>query len=115
MLKLEKYPIQIAELSKELVKVQNQQRRLSETLALIDNQIDRAIAFDTDLKNDSQRKAKAKELREESSQRAELLTQLQELSDRIRLLEIDIEYYRNEYRLQTLLLRQEVARLESVA
>lgn len=115
MIKLEKYPIQIAELSKELVRVQNQQRRLSETLALIDNQIDRAIAFDTDLRNDSQRKAKSKELREESSQRAELSAQLQELGDRIRLLEIDIEYYRNEYRLRVLLLRQEVARLESVA
>ena len=115
MIKLEKYPIQIAELSKELVRVQNQQRRLSESLALIDNQIDRAIAFDTDLRNDSQRKAKSKELREESSQRAELSAQLQELGDRIRLLEIDIEYYRNEYRLRVLLLRQEVARLESVA
>lgn len=115
MLKLEKYPIQIAELSKDLVKMQNQQRRLAESLAIIDNQIDRAIAFDTDLKNDAQRKAKAKELREESSQRAELSAQLQELGDRIRLLEIDIEYYRNEYRLRVLLLRQEVARLESVA
>lgn len=114
-MKLEKYPLQIAHLAKELLKLQSEQRRVTESLALIDNQIDRAIAFDTDLKNDAQRKAKAKELREESSQRAELSAQLQELGDRIRLLEIDIEYYRNEYRLRTLLLRQEVARLESIA
>lgn len=114
MLKLEQYPSTISQTQQLILEFDKQIRNAAETLAILDNEIDLTIANDSSLKNDGQRKAERDRLRQTTA-RAKALKILNDLSDRRSRLEIDLEYYRNEYRLQILLLRQEVARLESVA
>ncbi|MBE9040709.1 hypothetical protein IQ235_07940 [Oscillatoriales cyanobacterium LEGE 11467] len=115
MLELEQYPREIARIQRNILDREKQIRRLSETLSLIDNQIDRAIAYDDDLRNDSQRKAKRNELRLEDLERSKVLKQIRDASDRKTELEIDLEYYRCEYKIRLLMLREKVAQLESAA
>jgi hypothetical protein len=113
MLKLEQYPKTIAEIQRLMLDFDKQIRQTAETLALIDNQIDLKIANDPNLKNDGQRKAQRDNLRQNDPCRLKAIDLLNRLTDRRAGQEIDLEYYRNEYKLLVLQLREKVARLES--
>ncbi|MGC8711728.1 MAG: hypothetical protein ACP5RH_04995, partial [Leptodesmis sp.] len=61
-MKLIDYPAEIAEKQRQLLRIEQHIRRLQEIVNGLTAEIDTAIAFDSDLKNDAQRKAKRLEL-----------------------------------------------------
>ena len=106
------YPQTIRSLRLQILKTEQQERRLAETLASIDSEIDRAIAFNGDLKNSEQRKAEKLRLQQENEIRCQTVKRLENLADRKTELEIDLEYYRGEFSLLKLLDRKAIAQRE---
>jgi hypothetical protein len=115
MLALEQYPKTIAEIQRLMLDFDKQIRQTAETLALIDNQIDLKIVNDPNLKNDGQRKAQRDNLRQTDPIRLKAIDLLNRLTDRRTAQEIDLEYYRSEFKLLLLQLRERVASIESAA
>ncbi len=112
MLSLNKYPETIAEIQRLILDYSKQIRSTAETLALIDNEIDRTIANDPNLKNDAQRKAERDRLRQADPTRKKAIDLLNNVTDRRNGLEIDLEYYRLELKIQLLNKREQLIKLE---
>ncbi len=109
---LSEYPIAISNTQKKLLKLEKQIRKLEEFLTSAYNAIDREIAFNSELKNDAQRKAKRQELIASS---AEIVTNgidLQNLKDKQASLEIDLQLLRNQFSIMKLEKREAIALLE---
>ena len=77
---LNDYPQAIADIQKQLLQIQQRLRTAKEAVAFSLSHIDRAIAFDTELKNDTQRKAKRKALMETDSDYIEASQAISETS-----------------------------------
>ncbi len=107
-MKLAEFPAEIARLEKHLLK-QNQVVRQCQ--AEVDNllaDIDHSIAFDSELKNDAQRKAKRAELLREQVC-VEASGQLQYELDNRSALETELSLVRNQFTVQKLLIRESIA------
>lgn len=112
MQSISNYPSTIKSLRLQLLKVEQQQRRLLESLALADSEIEQTIAFNSELRNAEQRKAEKARLQQENQIRCQTVKRLESLSDRKQELEIDLEYYRGEFSLLKLLDRKAIAQRE---
>lgn len=110
---LNEYPKAIADLRLELVKSSRKIQTLKESVAFCLNAIDRAIAFNSDLKNDSQRKAKRAELMETDGDYITAVTQLKAAEDVHAELEIELELLRNTFFVLKLDRREDIARQEA--
>ncbi|MBD3883098.1 hypothetical protein IFO70_15140 [Phormidium tenue FACHB-886] len=110
-MKLIDYPAAIAQQQRSLLREEQHVRRLQEVVNRIIAEIDTQIAFDTDLRNDAQRKAKRVELmRSPEYQRA--FVNLQMAQDRRSEIEIDLNLLRNQFSVLKLEMREAIATRE---
>lgn len=94
-MKLNEYPQEIAHLQTQIMRLDQEIRQLNESVAFQLSSIDKAIAFDSELKNDAQRKAKRASLLETDSNYISYLCQLRQATEKRESLNIDLELYRN--------------------
>ena len=111
-MQLNEYPQAIADLQQELLHIEQHLRQSRESVAFCLNAIDRAIAFNQELKNDQQRKAKRTDLMERDSDLIKSSTELKRLEDVKAELEIDLSLLRNTFSLLKLERREAIAQME---
>ncbi|NJO40376.1 MAG: hypothetical protein HC769_02110 [Cyanobacteria bacterium CRU_2_1] len=107
-MKLLDYPAAIAEQQRKLLRAEQHVRRLQDVVNHLTAEIDTAIAFDTDLKNDAQRKAKRIELMKSAEYR-KALANLQITQDQRAETEIDLTLLRNQFSALKLEMREAIA------
>ncbi|WNZ24719.1 hypothetical protein HJG54_18970 [Leptolyngbya sp. NK1-12] len=105
------YPIAIAQKQRELLQSEQHIRRLQDVVNRLTAEIDTTIAFDTDLRNDAQRKAKRLELMKAPDYRR-AATNLQMVQDQRAEIEIDLNLLRNQFSVLKLELRESIATRE---
>ncbi|MDX2239689.1 MAG: hypothetical protein NW224_03295 [Leptolyngbyaceae cyanobacterium bins.302] len=110
-MKLIDYPVAIAEKQRQLLQTEQHIRRLQDIVNRLVAEIDTAIAFDRDLKNDAQRKAKRLELMSAPDYRR-AATNLQITLDERAEIEIDMALLRNQFSVLKLQLREAIAARE---
>ena len=110
-LTLAEFPDAIAEFERRLNLQNRQISTLLAAIVEIEGEVDGKIAFDANLKNDAQRKAKRTELLAESFYQ-KCLADCEEAQDRRREVEIDLERLQNLFTIAKLQMRHETAQLE---
>jgi hypothetical protein len=105
------YPANIAQKQRELLQAEQHIRRLQDILNRITAEVDTTIAFDGELRNDAQRKAKRLELMKTSDYR-KAATNLQIAQDRRAEIEIDLGLLRNQFSVLKLEIRESIASRE---
>lgn len=105
------YPAAIAQKQRELLQVEQHIRRSQDILNRLTAEIDTNIAFDSELRNDAQRKAKRLELMKSGEYR-KAATQLQIVQDQHAEIEIDLTLLRNQFSVLKLELREAIASRE---
>ncbi|MBF2027086.1 MAG: hypothetical protein IGS48_10020 [Oscillatoriales cyanobacterium C42_A2020_001] len=111
MMKLIDYPAAIAERERLLLRTDQHIRRLQDIVNRIVAEIDTEIAFDSELKNDAQRKAKRLELMSSPEYR-KAVTNLQMAHDERAEIEIDLSLLRNQFSVIKLQMREAIATRE---
>lgn len=107
-MKLIDYPAEIAEKQRQLLRTEQHIRRLQEIVNRLTAEIDTAIAFDDDLKNDAQRKAKRLELMSMAEYRKAVANLLMAQDERAEI-EIDANLLRNQFSVLKLQLREAIS------
>lgn len=107
-MKLVDYPAAIAEKERQLLRAEQHLRRLQDIVNRLTAEIDTEIAFDNELRNDAQRKAKRLELMGAAEYR-KAWTNLQIAQDDRAELEIDLNLLRNQFSVFRLQLRERIA------
>lgn len=107
-MKLIDYPAIIAERQRDLLQVEQRIRRLQDVLNRLMAEIDTAIAFDTELRNDAQRKAKRLDLMSGAEYR-KAVANLQMAQDERAEIEIDLNLLRNQFSVLKLEKREAIA------
>lgn len=107
-MKLIEYPATIAERQRDLLQADQRIRRLQDVLNRLMADIDTTIAFDTDLRNDAQRKAKRLELMSSAEYR-KAVANLQIAQDERSEIEIDLNLLRNQFSVLKLEKREAIA------
>lgn len=107
-MKLIDYPAEIAEKQRQLLRTEQHIRRLQEIVNRLTAEIDTTIAFDNDLKNDAQRKAKRLELMSMAEYRKAVANLLMAQDERAEI-EIDTNLLRNQFSVLKLQLREAIA------
>lgn len=102
------YPVAIAEKQRQLLRIDQHIRRLKDVLDRLTAEIDTAIAFDSDLRNDAQRKAKRLELMNAAEYR-KALTNLLMAQDEHAEIDIDLNLLRNQFSALKLEKREAIA------
>lgn len=110
-MKLIDYPAEIAEKQRQLLRIEQHIRRLQEIVNRLTAEIDTEIAFDSDLKNDAQRKAKRLELMSTAEYRKAVANLLMAQDERAEI-EIDVNLLRNQFSVLKLQLRETIAARE---
>lgn len=110
-MKLIDYPIMIAEKQRQLLQSEQHIRRLQDIVNRLTAEIDTAIAFDSELRNDAQRKAKRLELMSAPDYRR-AAANLQITYDERAEIEIDLNLLRNQFSVLKLQLREAIAARE---
>ncbi|MBE9178627.1 hypothetical protein IQ268_08650 [Oculatella sp. LEGE 06141] len=108
---LSNYPEAIAQSQFQLLLAERTVRRLQEQLTRLTAKIDSAIAFDADLKNDAQRKAKRTELLE-SPEYLEVAEVYQAAKDKHAEMEIELQLLLNRFSVAKLEQRHAIAIME---
>lgn len=90
-------PLQISSIRREILDLDLQIQRLKLNTAKIDRQIDTEVAFDPDLKNDSQRRSRKAELEEKNPALQEMQELLIDLKSQRESRAIDLEYLTNQF------------------
>lgn len=112
-MQLQDYPTAIADKQRELLNIRQQLRIAKETITFMLADIDRKIAFDGDLKNEAQRKAKKTKLMETDLDYIEANTTLRQLQDIEAQEDIELGLLLNQFSVLKLQTRQATASLES--
>lgn len=110
-MKLIDYPVAIAEKQRQFLQSEQHIRRLQDILDSQTAAIDMEIAFDIELRNDAQRKAKRLELMHSPEYRR-AVTNLQIARDEQSEIEIDLSLLRNQFSVLKLQLRETIATRE---
>jgi len=112
-MELKDYPGAIAYIQTQILDLNQEIEQISQSLNRICNQFELQVAFDPELKNDSQRKAKKAELIASSGDYEYLSKDLAaRIYGRDRA-QIQLEQLKNEFTILKLLKREETARLEA--
>jgi len=114
-MQLNEYPQAIAKLQHQLLDIERKLTCQREQVAVCLNVIDRAIAFNQELKNDNQRKAHRSELMETDGDYITDLIQMKKLEDIRGGLEIDLKLLANTFSILKLERREAIARMEATA
>ena len=104
-----------ADLQRQLLKLDQHLRQLNESVTFFNSEIDRRIAFDTNLKNDAQRKARHQALMEKDGDYINVCTALKETQDKRTLVDIDLQLLKNQFSVMKLERRGAIAQLEAQA
>ena len=107
-MKLIDYPAAIAQQQRSLLREEQHVRRLQEVVNRLIAEIDMQIAFDTDLKNDAQRKAKRIKLMKAPECQTAFIN-LQIAHDQRSEFEIDLNLLRNQLSVMKLEMREAIA------
>jgi hypothetical protein len=110
-MKLFDYPTAIAQQQRQLLQTDQHIRRLQDILNHLTAAIDTAIAFDTDLKNDAQRKARRVEMMASAEYR-KALGNLLIAQDKRTEIEIDLNLLRNQLSVLKLEMRETITNRE---
>jgi len=110
-MQLEAYPTSIASSETILLGLKQQLQAQQDELDILTHQIESEIAFDANLKNDAQRKARRFELMQ-SEQYVKSATELRNLQTAIAIAEIDTRSLLNQFTIAKLQFRHEIAQLE---
>jgi len=105
------FPVAIAECQHRQLKQTQHARHLKLSLSARNAEIDQTIAFDVDLKNDAQRKARKTELASEDVY-LDLCLDCQNASDKLTEIEIELEMLMNQFSVLKLEMRDAIARME---
>lgn len=105
------YPELIADAQRKLRDRASATRQLQLVIANCNAQIERLVAFDESLTNDSRRKARRAEYQGEEGHQS-LLADLERLQERESEAEIELELLRNEFAILKLEARERIAQLE---
>ena len=111
MMKLIDYPVAIAERQRQFLRSEQHIRRLQDILNRLTAEIDTEIAFDSELRNDAQRKAKRLEMMASPDYRR-AVTNLLTAQDERAEIEIDLNLLRNQFSVLKLQLRDAIASRE---
>jgi hypothetical protein len=109
---INEYPLTIAKLERQILSQTQAARRINETINVLHSKVERAIAFDESLKNDAQRKSRRLELLNDIAEYQDCLDKLMEIQDKQKELEIDLNYYRAQFTIKKLELRDRIAKAE---
>jgi hypothetical protein len=107
-MKLLEYPMAIAQKQRELLRADQHVRRLQEVLNHLTADIDTTIAFDAELRNDAQRKAKRLELMKSAEYRRAANNLLIAQDNRSEI-DIDLALLRNQFSVLKLEMRDAIA------
>lgn len=113
-MQLDDFPQAIAEQEQRLLEQKQLILSLKDQVDYYDYQFDYAIAFDTDLKNDLQRRAKRAELLQEDTYR-DLLLKLRAATEAAAAIEIRLQLTQNQFTVAKLAARERIARIEAQA
>lgn len=108
IMKLIDYPARIAERQRDLLQAEQRVRRLQDVLNRMMADIDTTIAFDVELRNDAQRKAKRMDLMSAAEYR-KAVANLQIAQDERAEIEIDLNLLRNQFSVLKLEKRESIA------
>ncbi|QSJ14153.1 hypothetical protein JYQ62_19640 [Nostoc sp. UHCC 0702] len=114
-LHLHEYPGAIANLQVQLLKLDQSVEQISQRVKHVCDQFELQTAFDPELKNEQQRKAKKAELIRQSGDYEQLNHVLGEETYRRDILCIQLEQLKSEFSVAKLLKRETVARVEAFA
>jgi hypothetical protein len=106
---LQQFPEAIADLQRRILKADQQIRQLSESVAIFSAAIDREIAFDPNLKNDAQRRARRSELMESDGDYIEAANALKAAQDQREMLLIELQLLHNQFAVLKLGMREAIA------
>jgi chromosome segregation ATPase len=112
---LKQYPNTIAAKQTELLELRQRISQVKDEIAERESQIDQVIAFDADLKNDTQRKAKRSERVRTDAELIDLAQQLAELDYQREKAEIELTLLLNKFSIAKLEKRQTIAQMETEA
>src|SRR5581483_6441550 len=107
-LELRDYPELMAEKELALLRLDRQLSRAKSSLDSAVNEIEREIAFDENLKNDHQRRAKKHEMLTSQAWYEELTERIDLTETEVRRLTIELNLLRNQFTLEKLFLRERV-------
>ena len=107
-------PEAIANARCELLEQRRRVRHLESALASFSVEIEAQVAFDSEAKNDAQRKVKRAELMAAEDYQG-LMLDLQCAKDEFEAIEIRIELLRNRFSVEKLEKREEIAEMEAAA
>jgi hypothetical protein len=111
---LSTFPHAIATAQTKLVKITNDLNNVRRSLSAQELEIDKAIAFSTDFKNDSQRKAAKVQMLQESARYQELTTLFDSINEKYQLADIDLQLVKNNFAIGKLEARERIADKESL-
>jgi uncharacterized protein YdcH (DUF465 family) len=109
---LKQYPNAIAAQQTALMELRQTITQLKATISGQELVIERAIAFDPELKNDNQRKTKRAELAREDAHFQQLQAQLNNLDNAREQAEINLNLLVNKFAIAKLEKRQTIAQME---
>ena len=114
MYQLKEYPVRIAEAEKQIQKLETSRNQFKEVLLYMDADIEAAIAFDKELKNEQQRRTKRLSLRQSPDYlqaKLSLSRSGEEYTDSV----IQLNLLKNQFSVAKLEARLTIANLEAVA
>lgn len=112
-MQLKDYPQAIAHIQRQILDLDQNLIGLTESVKIFEAEIDKVIAFDTSLKNDTQRKAKRIELQQTDGDFYSASLLLKQTKKKRNSVEIDLELLRNQFSVLKLEKREAIARLEN--
>ncbi|NJL10252.1 MAG: hypothetical protein HC908_08985 [Calothrix sp. SM1_7_51] len=113
-MELHEYPGSIAKTQTELHHLETEITELVEDTKLIELEIDKQISFNTEYKNETQRKTARKDLLDKHSDYWEFIECLKRLKSKREELSIELVRLQGEFSVKKLLKREFVAKLEMV-
>ena len=111
-LRLNEYPIAIAQLESKLFEASCSLERLQLNLKNIETEIDGKVVFDTTLRNEQQRKTVRNQKLEQNESYWELLDQLEQARAKHQAISIELSLRQNQFSVVKLELQRQIATLQ---
>lgn len=110
---LSEYPQAIAHQQRRVKATKATRDEIERQIARLKNSLEKVIAFDKELKNEPQRKTGLFDLMEGDTDLQKALSSLTEIQESLTDAEIELTLLLNQFTLEKLFIRQEIATLES--
>ena len=114
-MQLSNFPHAIATAQQKLLNLGKEIAITRNALLFEENQIDQAIAFSSDFKNDSQRKTAKAQMLQESEQYQSLSQKLIDLTNKYNRADINLQLVKNNFTVAKLEMRERIAKMETLA